>query len=160
MRLRGIHALTAVLRSVSHRPRGRPRPRLRGRPRPRPHRHRRRCHYVLVLRAALVLMGLSCFCPCPIPPTPSPPPPSPMSTTKMSTTTRPTYMSNALLVQELPVEDGCTSTKHLLISQSITRALGMSTWCSPALQGDGTGPSFPLVRRAPISITVLLALTP
>ena len=49
------------------------------------------------------------------------------------------------------MEDGCTSTKHLLISQSITRALGMSTWCSPALEGFGTGPSFPLVTaRAPI----------
>ena len=72
----------------------------------------------------------------------------------MSTTTRPHGGILAVLVQELPVEEGCTSTKHILVLGFLP-PLPINTCGSTARMGDGPGPSFPLVTAfAPIGMPV------
>ena len=74
----------------------------------------------------------------------------------MSTITRPPRLLLAVLVQELPVEEGCTSTKHMMVMGFRLVPICGST----AQMGDGPGPSLALViALAPISMPVL-ALTP
>ena len=75
----------------------------------------------------------------------------------MSTTTRPIGITLAVLVQELPVEDGCTSTKHIMVMG----LFWMATCGSTAPLGDGPGPSLELVTAlAPRIGGPALALTP
>ena len=78
----------------------------------------------------------------------------------MSTTTRPHGRILALLVQELPVEEGCTSTKDMMVM-----GLSLMATCgSTAQMGDGPGPSLALVTLSVVTLVPIsgpvLALTP
>ena len=78
----------------------------------------------------------------------------------MSTTTRPKGGILALLVQELPVEEGCTSTKHMMVMGFRLVPICGST----AQMGDGPGPSLALVTLSVVTLVPIsgpvLALTP
>ena len=73
----------------------------------------------------------------------------------MSTTTRLVGIILAVLVQELPVEDECTPTKHIVVM-----GLWMPTCGSTAPLGDGPGPSLELVTALARISGPALALTP
>ena len=65
-----------------------------------------------------------------------------------------------MLVQELPVEEGCTSTKLMLVMGLSV----MATCGSTAQMGDGPGPSLALVTLSVVTLVPIsgpvLALTP
>ena len=77
----------------------------------------------------------------------------------MSTTTRPIGITLAVLVRELPVEDGCTSTKHIMVLGFLPYLI-MSTCGSTAPLGDGPGPSLEQVTALARIGGPALALTP
>jgi len=172
----GVHARIVALRPVSHRPRGRPR-RRRHRPRaitrastpptaiatmaarapntaaagsaptaPTAALVQSSCR-VVMFHAAIVRMGLSHLHM------------GPRISGPVSNTTGPHGITLAMLVQESPVEDGCTSTKHILVLGFLT-PLPIDTCGSTALKGDGPGPSFPLVIAIAPNRMPVLALTP